>query len=73
MVVDFSASGLDNENVFASNRLLYLNASLSNSKLSKENFRGWYAELVTISVAEFRLAWVQPYLAANGFNKLCCS
>lgn len=58
MVVDFSTTRLDNENIFASDRLLYLNASLPNSKLSEENFRGWYAELVTISVAVSRLAWV---------------
>lgn len=70
MVVDFSAAGLDNEYIFASNRLLDLNASLAYSKLSEENFRGWYAELVTISVAVLDSAWVKPYLAANRLDKL---
>jgi len=56
VVVDFAAARLDDEDIFASNRLLNLDTSLSYSKLSEENFSGWYAELIAYRFDQLRMA-----------------
>src|ERR1700712_2680682 len=55
MIVNLAAARLDNKDIFASNRLLDLNTSLSYCELSEENFCGWYAELVADSLDELRV------------------
>ena len=70
MIVDLAAARLDNEDIFASDRLLDLNTSLSYCKLSEENFCGWYAELVADSLDELRVrAAAQHNHVANHCEK----
>lgn len=55
MVIDATAAGLDHKDVFTTDRVLDLDASLTDRKLGESDASGRDAELVADCVDEFRV------------------